>query len=265
MTDIVKYEGNAQQLPATLDKAEQAIALASNPQEINSVLAMMDAAVAYANRFYKDQRDLIQRAKALQARAERRLGELLRDMPKATGVRMAGRDSVGGTVLVPPKNEPTLAEIGIDKKTSARAQKLAALPDDVFAQVESGAVSVAKAIASKEETPKPKKSRALDARPDDVPEASNADELADAARVINELAEENTKLMDQIAIGQMEGSDIAKADAMDIIEDLREQVKTLEAELDAVKVMRDQYMQESAEKTKQVNYWRRQADKKVAA
>lgn len=110
-----------------------------------------------------------------------------------------------------------------------------------------------------------KKSRTLDSRPDDIPEASNADELADAAQIINELAEENTRLMDQIAIGQMEGSDIAKADAMEVIADLRGQVKTLEAENDALKSSRDSYMTENAEMKKTISYWRRQADKKVAA
>ena len=42
----------------------------------------------------------------------------------------------------------TLADIGIDKRTSSRAQKLAALPENIFAQVASGDMPVAKAIAT---------------------------------------------------------------------------------------------------------------------
>jgi hypothetical protein len=39
---------------------------------------------------------------------------------------MAGRDSFGGTITEPPKDStPTLAELGIDKKLSSRAQALA--------------------------------------------------------------------------------------------------------------------------------------------
>lgn len=65
----------------------------------------------------------------LRLQAERRLGEMLRDMPKATGTAGMGRPSLGGSTSEPPKTEMTLAEIGIDKKVSMRAQRLAALPD----------------------------------------------------------------------------------------------------------------------------------------
>ena len=41
-----------------------------------------------------------------------------------------------GTKEVPVlDNTPTLRDLGIDKKTSARSQRLAALPDDVFEAV----------------------------------------------------------------------------------------------------------------------------------
>ena len=36
---------------------------------------------------------------------------------------------------------PTLAEIGIDKRTSSRAQKLAALPEKTFAAVAAGEIN----------------------------------------------------------------------------------------------------------------------------
>ena len=111
----------------------------------------MDAAVAYAKRFYKDQVDVIQRAKSLRLLAERRLGEILRDMPKAT----AGRPpEIGNTSEPINRGAPTLANIGIDKRTSSRAQKLAALPEKIFAQVASGDMPVAKAIATPKTAPK---------------------------------------------------------------------------------------------------------------
>ena len=165
MNQLATISHDTQNLPATLDKIESAIAIASKPEEINSVLALMDAAVAYAKRYYKDQADVIQRAKGLRLQAERRLGEILRDMPKATGVRMAGRDAVGGYTSEPPKESPTLAEIGIDKRTSSRAQKLAALPETKFAAVVSGEIAVAKAIAKpvKKHTAKTRAVAAVDA------------------------------------------------------------------------------------------------------
>lgn len=61
--------------------------------------------------------------------AERKLGAILAEAPKATGTAgtLRGKNASGGSVLVPPEDEtPTLADLGITKKTSARAQKLAA-------------------------------------------------------------------------------------------------------------------------------------------
>ena len=53
-------------------------------------------------------------------RCERQLGEMLIEQKAtvgfATGVRMKGRDSLGGAVVEPPKDtRPTLADAGIDK------------------------------------------------------------------------------------------------------------------------------------------------------
>ena len=66
-------------------------------------------------------------------RAERRLGEMLKETPKATGA--AGRGKKGakrGTLLEPRIKSPTLASLNIDKKLSARSQKLAGLSETIF-------------------------------------------------------------------------------------------------------------------------------------
>jgi hypothetical protein len=58
-------------------------------------------------------------------------------MPKATGA--AGMDLRAVTKENRPESEvPTLADLGIDKRTSSRAQKLAALSEKTFAAVASG-------------------------------------------------------------------------------------------------------------------------------
>jgi len=51
--------------------------------------------------------------------AERRLGQMLKTMEKNKGVRLSGRDNLGGIKLEPPTETPTLRELGIDKKTSS--------------------------------------------------------------------------------------------------------------------------------------------------
>jgi len=57
---------------------------------------------------------------------ERQMGEFLKAMPKNHGTAGAGRPALGGNESEPPKDEtPTLREIGITKKQSSQAQKLA--------------------------------------------------------------------------------------------------------------------------------------------
>ena len=63
---------------------------------------------------------------------KRRVGELIAaqklSVGLATGVRMKGRDSFGGSIVDPPKDAPTLAEAGIDKHLADRARQLATVP-----------------------------------------------------------------------------------------------------------------------------------------
>lgn len=66
--------------------------------------------------------------------AERRLGEMLRAMPKRGPEHSVGGGSSGSKREPLPDVPPTLADIGITKKLSMRAQQLAALPDEAFAR-----------------------------------------------------------------------------------------------------------------------------------
>ena len=69
----------------------------------------------------------------LELRAERKLGEIWEETPKAKGTRGQGRPKIGGAKTEPPKNAPpTLADIGISKKTSSRVQVLAVALDDHY-------------------------------------------------------------------------------------------------------------------------------------
>ena len=76
---------------------------------------------------------VIGQAYALKTRALVKLGELLKELPKATGRRLAGREpgsnkGVGGSRSAPPTNATTYADLGVTKKLASVAQQLAALP-----------------------------------------------------------------------------------------------------------------------------------------
>ena len=83
------------------------------------------------------------------------------------------------------------------------------------------------------------------------PQQSKVDELnvkiGELTDTINTLADENSLLRDKISIGQWDASDIEKIDAEEVIEDLRNQVKTLEAENQSLRDGRDTYMNRNAE------------------
>lgn len=70
-------------------------------------------------------------------------------------------------------------------------------------------------------------------------------ELQEAHDTINHLADENTKLRDALAAGQLPEDEIVSAE--ETITGLRKQVKALEAEIDAVKSSRDIYQAENSQ------------------
>jgi hypothetical protein len=117
---------------ARYNAAKKALAEAFRIDEVKDI---RDKAVAM--RMYAMQakdRILIDQATEIRLRAERRAGELLKDMEKNKGVRGAGQPrKVGGSTMRPPKDTtPKLSDLGINKSQSSRWQKLADIPDNDF-------------------------------------------------------------------------------------------------------------------------------------
>jgi ParB family chromosome partitioning protein len=113
------------------DAACRALAAAKNVDEIKDIRDKAVAIQAYA-RVAKNRQMEID-ASEIRIRAERRLGEMLKPAPKATGTRGQGRPPKGGSKTHPPKiAPPTLADMGIDKKLADRSRKLARLPEPDF-------------------------------------------------------------------------------------------------------------------------------------
>jgi len=95
-------------------------------------------------------------ATELRIRAERRLGQLLLQMPKNTGNAGKGRPNLGGELNAPPKStedQPlTLAEQGITKHMAKTARALAKIDDAKFEKSVSDGKSQARDKKHKEPT-----------------------------------------------------------------------------------------------------------------
>jgi N6-adenosine-specific RNA methylase IME4 len=121
MGALVKYEA-----------ACQALAVAKTVDEAKDIHDKAEAMRAYARQ--AKNKVLEVDAAEIRMRAERRLGELIKAQKETVGLNK-GAQGLGTADKVQSQRgtaPPTLAEAGIDKKLSSRAQKLAAVPEDRF-------------------------------------------------------------------------------------------------------------------------------------
>lgn len=205
MTAALARSGANESLPATITRIERAIEAVATPEQIMKVIALADAAVAFAKTYFKEQREMIQRTKSVKLQAERKLGEILAAMPKNEGGRPLKTGAKPEPVIT-----PTLADLGIDKKVSARAQKLAALPAEQFAAVVAGDVPVSRAVASKPSSARraPQRTKAAEARREAVAhaQANHVSMLVTYARMTikelqseRDLSDEEIRLVAELA------------------------------------------------------------------
>ena len=87
------------------------------------------------------------------------------------------------------------------------------------------------------------------------------DQLKEMAIEHQEMAKENAKLKDQLAIKQLPANEDAKAEIEETIGSLRKQVESLERELRSVTLSRNDYQQKNSDLLNQVTYWKRRAEK----
>ena len=128
---------------------------------------------------------------------------------------------------------------------------------------------VRKALGLKKETTVGKDGKRRDtsnigrkaAPPPVAPVYEEEDKLTELATEISVVSEENTKLKDMLAVRSLPVSEEARAEVQETIESLREQVKELEAKVKSLTQSRDEFMAKNAEMLKQINYWKRRAEK----
>jgi hypothetical protein len=93
------------------------------------------------------------------------------------------------------------------------------------------------------------------------PEFEDEDKLNELATEFGVISEENTRLKDMLAVRSLPVSEEAQAEVQETIEILRDQIKELETQLSSMTKSRDEFMSKNAEMLKQINYWKRRAEK----
>ena len=129
----------------------QAHSMLAEANTVQKAKTFVDAAIT-AEVYIKRQKlgeDTESLALLIKIDALKNLGEVLAATPRATGNLRQGNEIPRGYKSEPRENDnPTLSDLGLDKRTSSIAQKLAALPDADFEKVRSGHVTISKAIAA---------------------------------------------------------------------------------------------------------------------
>ena len=131
----------ADRVMVKLREAHRALQFVTTIHEAKVVMDAMAAQELFAHRQQLG-KELEDFAYAIKIQALAKLGALLAVMPKNVGAVSGKTGSKGKPVL---DTTPTLADIGLDKKTSAVAQQLAALPAPVRDAIAARELSVAQA------------------------------------------------------------------------------------------------------------------------
>ena len=111
---------------ALLQNARTALSQVATVDDAREIRDKADAVRHYARQARLGQ-ELIVEAAVVKLRAERRLGQILREMPLATGVRGNQHDESPGE-----PNGALLSELGINKSESSRMQRIAELAEEIF-------------------------------------------------------------------------------------------------------------------------------------
>ena len=131
---------------ALFNNATRMLAEANTIQQAKELKDLALTAQDWAKRKGMGQ-DAVRHCRRYALLAARRLGELLKQTKRAKGTRTKGGGGFsGGNVVLPPEDAaPTLADLGISKRESAEAQKLATMPESQFEDILDGEMPLAKA------------------------------------------------------------------------------------------------------------------------
>ncbi|GAB5441335.1 MAG: hypothetical protein Fues2KO_16840 [Fuerstiella sp.] len=131
MTDITisnTSDHQSQEL-ALLDQAHAALMEACTVDEVRDVRDRAEAVRSYAKKARLG-REMVVEASALRLRSERRLGQLLQQLPLAKA--SPGNQYTSADDQDSPESQIRLQDVGITKSDSSRLQRIAAVPEERF-------------------------------------------------------------------------------------------------------------------------------------
>lgn len=248
-------------MTASLIRYDAAITALAECRSVDEVKNWTDKAAAMQayGRMAKD-RTLEIDAAEIRIRAERRLGEMLAAQKEAGGLSRGAAGS--GINQHTPKEvrssvttaAPTLADAGISKDLSARAQKLAAVPEQEFenevgqwrdrVQAEGARVSARLEAAGERELAKETKPVPKVVEPDEPLRARIAELEAEVERLKDEL--------DQVREGAQEAIDQVEAATAILESDEAKLIVSLKGQLRVVESQRDIYLNENGHLKREV-------------
>lgn len=227
------------------ESAVDALAECKSVDEVKDWADRAAATQAYA-KMAKDKRLEVDAAE-IRIRAERRLGEMLIEQ-KAAGGLSTGAMGVGKSAVARNDRTPTLAEVGVTKDLSSRAQKIAAVPKAEF-EAEVGEWRERVEQEGERVTARLEASGAKHAAKEPTPEQEA--ELDDASERMADLA------ADYEALLRIHEADDKLTEARLIIKEQRAKYEQLEKLYNAQRL-------ELAEMTRAAKRWQRKAEGKAA-
>ena len=251
---ITLPENNPDYLPVAVTKIGERIAALDTPDQCMHLLAATDGVIGFAKTHGKtigsNHRETLRQLAVHRFDIEDTLGRLLAALPKATGGQPYRKNPTGS------KSEPvdaTLSELGIDKKTSMRAQQITRLPAKIKTRIRHGELTVAAALAG---------------LINDAARAEHAAQVLEKAASkrdtrLAELEAENARLQAAYDDLQIRYDDLnaLSAESIDIAEAMKhlkdnthvKKIAELEHDLRLMKQARDDYQTESKQAITQYN------------
>ena len=256
MTSLVRY-----------DAACRALAEAKAVDEVKDLMDKAEAMRVYAHQ--AKNKTLEVDAAEIRIRAERRLGEMLAQQKAegglSQGARLQGAGSgsnSGSSAVVTNDHRPKLADAGISKDLSSRAQKIAAVPEPEFEQqigewrdrVEAENARVTTNLVAAGERVINKKAA--------KPAANDSDLAAQLGAMTAERDELKVELADAIdRLGEM-GNDLAAyMIAAEGQGSVATEVKALQREVETLKIQRDGQLEKNTIMARQIKSLQRKIEK----